>query len=259
MNHAVFYFSLVAIFLSMAVVILNNQEKMPSKLISVLRYYSYIDSDNNEMEVVLYLNDLKHPIVDVTSYENTYLTNRDETKKIETFINKIAIGHTEYYLGETYTQIILSLGLPYLNQDYLIEEALLNIELLNGDEYSIEIGEFSLMRDHNYISNLEWSGLKGLKNENQFTARLSKIFVDYFLLNKPILEIYIGVDFLVNFSVEENQLILQIPCEDMLLLRVPIRIIYENGEIETIPSFRYLIDYQILKESGFLIRTYVLD
>jgi hypothetical protein len=49
---------------------------------------------------------------------------------------------------------------------------------------------------------------------------------------------------------------IHIPEESYLLSNVPIIIYAVDGSIQTIANFRYLIDYQILKESGPLIHTY---
>ncbi len=259
MKKIIFYFSLIVVVLALVIIIINNEEKSPSKLLSVLQYHSHLAEEKQEIEIILYTNDLGHPIVDVASYASVYLINKDESKKLQLYLNKIVKAHQEQYLNETYNQFILYLELPYLDQDYKIDEAYLQIELINGDQYLIEIGGFSLMRSSTAVKHLDWNGLNGVKQEGMHLSRLYQIFIDYVSLNETIEQIAIGVDYSVSFVVKQQRIVIEIAYENILLFNVPIRITYANGEHQTISNFRYIIDYQILKESGMLIRTYVLN
>lgn len=243
----------------MAVIIMNNQEKPPMRLLSVQKYYSYLYEEDLEMEVSLYINDSTHPIAFSSSYLAVEFVNQEQTKKLEMPLQSIRFGYEEDYLNETYHEIVLYLKLPELNQDFIIEDLLMNITLVNDDQYTIHLGTFSMMTRVSTTSALDWSSLEGHKNSRSFLSRLETISIEYLHLGLSVTHIFIGTNFEVDFVIENQKILLSIPIENMLLDNVPILIHYSENSIQTISNFRYMIDYQILKESGLLIKTYALN
>jgi len=63
----------------------------------------------------------------------------------------------------------------------------------------------------------------------------------------------------INFSCNNQQLIISIDSAFYLLYDVPIIITCRDGTRQVIDNFRYIIDYVILKESGPMINVYTLD
>ncbi len=259
MKHIAFIFSLVVVMSMMAIIIINHQEKVPIRLLSVQKYYSYLYQEDLKMEISLYLNDIDHPIAHASSYETVELTNPSESKKLDLELSKITYGYEEIYLNESYQQMTLHLLLPDLGEDFLIEELMMTISLVNGETYTISLGVLSLISLESSSDALDWSALEGHKNENLFISRLGTIQIEYTELNQTIETIKIGINYPTDFSVEQNIITLSIPNENFLMDDVPIIVYFEDGSIETISNFRYMFDYQILKESGMLISTYALN
>jgi hypothetical protein len=57
----------------------------------------------------------------------------------------------------------------------------------------------------------------------------------------------------------KNQLILSIPYQESLLYDVPIIITFVDDSVQTLDNFPYIIDYQVIKESGPLLHVYALN
>lgn len=259
MKHITFIFSLVVIVTMMTVIIINHQEKAPIRLLSVQKYYSYLYQDDLEMEISLYINDLDHPVAHATSYEAIELINHDESKKLDLNLNKITYGYDEVYLNETYHQMTLHFFLPDLGENFLIEDLNMKVILINGDTYIFSLGILSLMSIESNSNDLDWSALEGHKNDQLFISRLGSIQIEYLELTQIIETIEIGIDESIEFSIDPGKIILNIPIENILMDDVPIIIYFEDGSIETIANFKYMFDYEILKESGMLITTYALN
>ena len=259
MKHIVLIFSLVIIFLMMVVMIINHQEKPPMRLLSTQKYYSYLYEDEKQMQVVLYINDLTHPIVNQESYESINLSNLDQTKNLEMTLNKVTLDSEEVYLNETYMQMTLFMEIPNLNQDFQIEDLYLEIHLVNEDAYFISLGSLSLIYTLSNSDYLDWTALDGLKNASFFISRLGEVTIEYQTLDQEIEKILIGYNYEAEFSIYPDSLVLTIPFENLLLDEIPVIIYFQSGHVQTIANFRYMFNYQILKESGLLINTYALN
>ncbi len=259
MKHIVFIFSLVVVILMMTVIIINHQEKAPKRFLSVQKYYSYLYEKDLEMKVSLYINDINHPLAHAQSYEAIELSNSDESKKLEMQLTKITYGYEEIYLNEIYQQMTLYMPLPDLGEDFMIQDLMMHVILINGDAYKISLGTLSLLSIDSMIEALNWTSLEGHKNDSFFISRLGTIYIEYVDLNLDIQSIKIGIDYFIDFKIEPTMITLEIPNEDILLDDVPIIVYYDDGSIQTIANFRYMFDYEILKESGMLISTYALN
>ncbi|MBU1093646.1 MAG: hypothetical protein KKH01_04205 [Firmicutes bacterium] len=259
MKHVVFIFSLVVIVFMMALLIINHQEKVPMRLLSVQKYYSYLYEEGIEMKVSLYVNDIDHPIAYALSYDKIELMNADESKKLEMSLDKITLGYEESYLNETYHEMTIHMFLPDLGENYVIEDLFMHMVLLDGQDYLISLGTLSLMSISSDTNALDWTALEGHKAPDLFISRLGIINIEYLNLEQPIEQIRIGIDYSISFETQSEKIILTIPDEDMLLDDVPIVIYFSDGAIQTIANFKYMFDYEILKESGLLITTYALN
>ncbi len=211
------------------------------------------------MKVSLYINDIDHPLAHAQSYEAIELSNSDESKKLEMQLTKITYGYEEVYLNEIYQQMTLYMPVPDLGEDFLIHDLMMHVILVNGDTYEISLGTLSLISIDTMTEALNWTSLEGHKNDNLFISRLGNIYIEYVDLNLNIQTIKIGIDYFIDFKIEPTMITLDIPKQDILLDDVPIIIYFDNGSIQTIANFRYMFDYEILKESGMLISTYALN
>jgi hypothetical protein len=259
MKQIIFYVFTALIAFFMAYMILNNEEKQSPKLLTIDTTYSYLYDENQKMEIPFFINHKHHPLNDINSYELLYLSDEEESKRVEVELLDIRRAHFETYLGETYQHMILSIKLPFMSGPFEIKDAFIHIYLVNQDTYQFQIGDFYL---NHVVSNhefLHWHSLYGAKKENQFISRLSEIHIPYESLEKPIKSISIGTDDLLSFSIDPTLLKITIMNKDRLLYNVPLVITFDDDSIQTIHNFRYLIDYQLLLESGPLVNIYALD
>ncbi|OHE27894.1 MAG: hypothetical protein A2009_00520 [Tenericutes bacterium GWD2_38_27] len=259
MKSFLFYVTVIILVSALVIIIKQNEVMIEKRVLTVAQYYSYRSVEEGRMEVPIYLNEEKHPLSNPESYLNIYFSNLDESKKIEMPLKDIQYGHVETYLNGIYHQYLLMLELPYLDHDFLIEDLYMHIELINMDQYSFYLGSFSLVYLADSEDVLDWTGLNGSKEEHHFLSRLKEIYIDYETMVEEIDRIEIGVNMEVLFTIQGNRITLDIPVADYLLNDVPIIIYYANHQIQIIDNFRYLVDYQILKESGPLINLYALN
>lgn len=259
MKSIVFYASAVILVCMMIVIIYQNQEKPVFRLLTVSQYYSYLYEENQNIEIPIYINQEIHPMTQVDSYSNIYLSNETETKKIQIELTKISYGHEENYLNESYHQYLLYFKIPYLDNTYQIDDLYMHMTLINETSYTLYLGELSIINMHEESEFILWNSLSGTKAENSFLSRLGEIYVSYDSMSKLIDQIEIGASYDVSFEVLEDRITIHIPYAEYLLSNVPILIHAVDGSIQTIANFRYLIDYQVLKESGPLIHAYAAD
>lgn len=259
MKSFIFYITVILLVSMLVLIIKNNEVKVIGKILTVAQYYSYVSDEEKKMEIPIYLNKEHHPLSDAESYLSIYFSNQDESKKIQMDLNRVKYGHVESYLNEIYHQYLLEFELPYLDYDFVITDLYIHVELINSDQYEFYLGSFSLRCISRSDEVMNWTGLHGNKEENSFLSRLKEIYVDFESVSESISQIEIGADYIVLFTVLDNRMTLVIPNEAYLLNDVPIIIYYSNNQVQVIPNFRYLIDYQILKESGPLIKAYAAD
>ena len=259
MKHIIFYVLTALCACGLTYVIIHNHEEKVPKLLTIDTTYTYLYDDQQIVEIIFYVNQPKHPLTHQQSYDLIYLSNEQETKKIEVELISIAKRHVETYLGETYQQIMLQLKCPYVDGYYEIKDAYLNINLVNQHHYQFRIGDLFIHQKQDNTTSFNWTSLYGMKAENQFMSRLSHIHIPYDYLDKTISSISIGSDDNVSFELENHVLKLVIVHQNRLLYQAPIIITFADGSVSFIDNFRYMIDYQLLKESGPLVNIYVLD
>ncbi|MCR3905892.1 MAG: hypothetical protein NUK62_02520 [Tenericutes bacterium] len=259
MKNIIFYITVIILSGLMIVIITNNQEKVSPKVITVSKSYAYHYDPNQSIEIPLYLNQANHPLSELTSYSSVYISNEDHSKKLELELIRVVKGHEESYLNERYQLYTLTFNMPYLDNLFDIDDCYLNINLINDDNYEFIIGTFSLYHVHTSTNHLNWTSLSGMKKEHTFLSRINKIIIEYDTLTEMIDYIEIGPYIESTYELTENQLIIHIESDDYLLDNVPIIIYYASNEQQVIENFRYIIDYQILKESGMLIHIYALN
>ena len=259
MKHIIFYVLTACCACIIAYIIMHNTEEKHPKLLTIDTTYSYIYDDQQTIEIIFYINHKKHPLNDIRAYDYLYLANEDETKRIEVELKSVSKGHFESYLGETYQQIILQVKCPYVDGYYEIEHVFLKINLVNQQNYMIRLGDLFIHQKESPDQYLVWQSLYGMKSENQFVSRLAEIHVPYETLEKPISSVSIGTNDLITFQLEDNILKITILYQEKLLFQVPVILTFDDESIQIIDNFRYIIDYQLLKESGPLVNIYALN
>jgi len=245
--------------LFIALIIVNQEEKLSGKLLTVRTQHVYIFNEDDLIEFMIFINIKNHPLTHEHSYAQTYITDDRQHKKLELDLRKIDTGHKESYLKETYQAYYLKFKMPYLIGNFEIEDAYLSITLQNDDHYMLSLGSFVLLFVEQQSEPLFWSALNGVKKENQFLSRLSQIHIAFETLSSVIEEIHLGPFIESSFEIKDEKLIIYIKEDSFLLYQLPIIIDYRDGQRQVILNFKYFQDYQILKESGMLINHYALN
>jgi hypothetical protein len=258
MKSIIFYVAATILVIVFMVIVLNNRKEIPKILLTVPKYYSYIDLEDT-MDVSLFINQKHHPLRDEKSYLTVYLTNLSKTKMIEVELIEIYTKHEEIYLNQVFYQDVLRLKLPYLGSDYHIADLYMEITLQNLEKYHVEIGRFSLISSDDNADYLNWMSLSGIKTNTSILSRLSQIDIEYDRLDREIIKIQIGLLVDVQFEITDRKIKIYIPDAFFMLNEVPIIITFSNLDTQIISHFTYFRDFQTLSKNGILIQTYAIN
>lgn len=256
----VFVIVVIIIFSAMLVYLaFNNEPKQSAKIISVKKDYSYVYNNNTYLELALFINKVDQPLLYKDNYQSLYLESGDETHKLKVQLIDIVQKHQETYLNEKYNLYILQVLIPVLNESFIIDDAYLNIELINHESKLIKLGRISLyyISDQNNTK-LTWENLSGFKNSE---IKLSRIGTVSILFNDYINDILIN-NIKINeftsltYEINNNVLTINIPFEQYLLNQFSVIINYNDNINLVISNFPFVEDFEILNNSVSLISVY---
>ncbi len=253
--------ALLAVTIAVMVVIIDQNERMIDKLITVDTFYSFLANRDEPGTFHFYLSDLDNPLTEEDSYQHVFITNEDGSKQIEIDLRDITIRHQEEHLNERYWKIDLTFSIPNLSHDFVIESCFLDLTLIDRSNVSVYLGSVHFLIAENDDRTLDWHALYGVKEENAFLSRIESIRLE---LNENIdvIEARYGVDRYAGIEERDGTIILRIPKEAQLLYNIPVILRYVLDSVEhvtIIENFKYVLDYQILSESGPLIHVYTFD
>lgn len=253
-----FYVSSMVLIISMGVIIFQDRPMISPQLLSVSHEYALISDQDDHIDVSLYLNVEKHDMIDIDQHISAYLSNPSGTKKMDIFLMDIQEGKKEYYLDVLWTEWIFHYELSIIGYDFMIEDLYLEITLENGDQYEIHLGKLYITDLNHSVDVLDWHRLSASKAKHSLFSRIDQIEIGYHNLQQEIIDISVGTGVSCNFLVHSNHISIIVPFDYYLLNRVPIIITFSDGSIQLISSFTFIIEHQILKESGMLVKTYAL-
>jgi len=260
MKKMVIYLFLTAIVILMVTIIYRIEKNDLEKLLMISTYYTYADRENENIYIDFYISNRNHLLTSKSSYEQFYLHNSDQSKTLTLNLNKIIYHQKEVYLNETYYKYSFVFDSPLLTNDFLIEDAYLNLFLVNQTSYDFYIGSISF-KDVSYYDSklLDLKSLSGKKKKDSYLSRLDQIEIEFYQLEDIIKTISIGTEFDVNYQLNENQISIDIPYDDKLLYACPIFIEFEGGEKQLLDYFVYVKEFDSLAKSGQLIYHYALS
>lgn len=261
MRNGMFVASAAVLLVVLAALVRLNQPVPSPKLLTVRQFYSYLYAAGQQIEIPVYLNDRRHPLGVEDAYVHCYLSDDDEEKRLELMLVTIKAGNREQWLGEWFTRVILVFEMPWLDADFVIMDAYLNVVLGDASRYRFNLGEFHLLAAQDHHGPFDWTTLQGMKAENSFLSRLSVIHVTLAYTEIVIESVSIGVNRTVGIALEDDVLIINIDHDDMLLTDVPLIIRYDHQGTThhaMIGNFTYVVDHRILASSGPLIQIYAL-
>ena len=259
MKRLLFYLVVILLSVCLGLILEKMSPTLQPKLLTVDTEYSFLMDEDQVGTFSLYINDLSHDIVNESMILRIILEDLETKDLIELTLYEIDLGHDEVYLNEVFTRVFLKFIVPNLSEDWVFDDANLRVELNNQSEFSLRLGRVTFLKRGSDEVMIDWSSLDGLKRTNDLRSRLGEIHLSFIGSLKPILSVEIGTHVDVSFQLSEDTLTLYIPTDDYLLYDVPLRLHFNDGTTFSMSNFIYIVDYQILKESGPMINVYQLD
>jgi hypothetical protein len=215
--------------------------------------------DEPKIEIPLYVSGRDHPITILEGIEHVSLQNTHDHEKMRVTLDKIVHEGSDVYLNQTYDMYTYFLLLPSFDQTFIIEDALMIIDLKNGITYDFSIGKLSISPSKPLEGHLDWSKLSGIKIDQSIFERIGCVEIGIYELNGEIIGFFDGFKISNTFQIKDNILYLYIDNEPFIYQSFPIEIIFRDGTSQQIPYFIYMNSYQLLKMSGPLIHHYDLN
>jgi len=256
-----FLVSLLAVTMVVMVLIIDRNETNIDKLITVDTFYSFLANREMSGTFHFYVSDLDNPVTDLDSYLHVYITNANGSKRLEIDLEDITVRHQEEHLHERYWKIDLSFAIPNLSDDFVIDSCSIVLTLIDQSSISLDLGSVHFLVAESEDRTLDWQSLYGVKEENAFLSRIDSIHLE---LNEDIalIEAQYGVDCYAMIDQSDRMIVLNIEKDAQLLYNIPVILRYIKDSVEhvtIIENFTYVLDYQILLESGPLIHVYAFD
>jgi hypothetical protein len=258
MKTLMFYLSTLVLVITMGIMLYYDKPVISPQMLSVDRAYHLIAGRDDTIDIPLYLNVDDHDILSQDRHISGYLSNREGTKKMDIHLINIQLGQKEYYLDMIWKEWIFIYELQVLGHDYQILDLYLEVILDQGDTYRIQLGKLSILSVTEDHEHLDWHSLSARKAPDSLFSRIETIVIEYTSLHQAIDSVLIGVNSPCGFFMDEEKITIVIAYENYVMNRVPIVIYFQDGSIQIIDSFTYLIDHRLLKESGMLVTTYAL-
>jgi hypothetical protein len=255
----VIFYVVSLIVMSIFIWILRNNQKPSETLgLTVMRDYILVDGDRF-LEVDVFINQKDHLLSEIEYHLVSYLSDSNDSKKLELSLIDITQTHHEIYLNMPFYAYQLRFELPYFGNHYEIHDAYLSLSMIHQKTYRFSIGRLEVFPQIVDNPVMEWHSLIGSKKPLSYQSRLYEITIGIDHLSSEIDSIDIGFKTKAAFWLSENELKIRIPEEPYLRNAMPIIIHFNNGTKQMIHRFVYFYEYQLLKESGPLVRMYALD
>lgn len=254
MKKSIFIISgLVILIVGMLVLIFTDKIIENSRIITVDTLNSYLYNKDQKIEIAVFLNDKNFPIDNLNSYNEVYVSNIDESNKINLEIIEVTYAHDEVFVNEIFSKYYLKFKMPNLEKNYSIIEAFLNINFINNSDVSLKIGEFHLnyLDEYNLIN---WLSINS-KKENVNDYYISQIIIEFDQKYLNINNVYIANDHQLEFTTENNKLIIEI--EDLKLVQTYLPLWIEtNTKTYYFNNYHYSLEYNLLENAERLINIY---
>lgn len=255
----VFYGCLSLILIGMFLIIEHNSPQPKTVLISVETTYSKLYDDQTPLTVPIYISAHAHEMLSETYINHIQLIDEDAGFELLIDGYHISYGHQETYVNEVFQQVLFHMEMPYFGRDLTMLNAELIIDMTDGKTHRMPIGQLHLVhRIEGMVNRLDVKSQYGIKQTGDTLSRLHEVHLHVYEQPQGINRMDIG-GIEVSYLLDGMILKLSIPYDDSLLYDVPIRIYYDDGHIDHIDNFIYIIDYEILKESGPLLYVLTLD
>ena len=246
-------------------IIITNKEKVSDKIITIQTENNYLYTESKRINFRIYTNKKKHKIHFANNFSHVFLESEDEGQRFELELVDITYSHQEKYINDEYYCYIYSFIMPRLESNLLINEANLNITLINNINYILPIGNFNFMyfSDVGVESVISVDGLFGYKRERSEYSRLAKIIIEYEKkMDFTLEDVNINGKQSLEFKVTNEEIEILIPYQQLALNQAPVILIFSAGGksiTQVIDNYHFFSDYQVLENSGDLVNVMAAD
>lgn len=250
--------ALIPILLAMLVIIIiDNKKEIESKVLTINTNNSYLYSRDSTIDINIYLNNDKHVLTNIDSYDSVYIRNSDSSKVLGLNLIEILYSHNEEFLKENYNSYFLKFDLPNLTNNFYIEDAILDIILINNETYSFEIGLFSIY----YVQNgyeLDWLNIDS-KKDSTSDLSINKIIIETKDELKDIEEVLINEFESLNFSYVNKTLIVTLNSNDNLFINnLPI-VIKTSSKTFYLNNHTYTKEFNLIQRAANILNIYEIN
>ncbi|MDR2867467.1 MAG: hypothetical protein LBV55_02255 [Acholeplasmatales bacterium] len=264
LKYKIIILSLVALVLILGIIatIILVKQNNKEVLISANLDSSYVFTPDKKLSFSLWTNQKNHPLNDTSSISQISISSSDHQKLLTLELFKITPAGKENYLEEEYYKLIIYTLMPNLGGDYFIENYLLNITLVNQQQYHFQMGNISLMYFDNVGTEEAWTlkSLYGTKDETKVISRLKFIYLEGSLAAGAVInDIQLGLLTNCTYTVESNQIIICIDYQNLVFYNSPIIIHYYlnvGNFTQVIDNFLYFEEGEFLMTNGPLLNIY---
>ncbi|MDY0277025.1 MAG: hypothetical protein RBQ97_02970 [Acholeplasma sp.] len=238
-------YGLIIVSLGVLILIVNITPKEKNyRILTVDTQYTYLYQKKQSLKLFLYFNDGKIPVTEQEGYERFKVHDKDDNKSLVLELINIDYMNSEQYLNETYYKYYYEFKIPNLANDFIVDDAILEIVFANNKRIELQLGNFELIYLDNY-QELDWSSLDS-KKESSDSFQISNIMIEFFDNIAKIDDIKIGSES-VNFIMYENAINVIIPKKDLVITNLPV-IINTTNKIFVVKNHDYIIEYNLLEK-----------
>ena len=250
--------ALIPILLAMLVIIIiDNKKEIESKVLTINTNNSYLYSRDSTIDINIYLNNDKHVLTNIDSYDSVYIRNSDSSKVLGLNLIEILYSHNEEFLKENYNSYFLKFDLPNLTNNFYIEDAILDIILINNETYSFEIGLFSIY----YVQNgyeLDWLNIDS-KKDSTSDLSINKIIIETKDELKDIEEVLINEFESLNFSYVNKTLIVTLNSNDNLFINNLPVVIETSSKTFYLNNHTYTKEFNLIQRAANILNIYEIN
>lgn len=234
--------------------------KSPTEEKIITQQHAYSLTNDVNMHVLLYANK-KTSFQEVELIENTYLCNKEETKKLDVELLSIKESGKYSYLKENYKEYSYVFKLPEVNSYFYIEDAYLFIRLKNGHEKQFKIGSFDCYQKEESLNVVELYGKRydnfpTLENISFRFSLEEDVFIEHVYLSNGIFT-YVGK------NIKDNELLtIDFPKLDKITNHLTVKIEYQLNGLTKTATLPYFVFYETIENPlnyGVLNNVYLLD
>jgi|GEM_PF-2693738 len=240
-----------------SLLIFSNKKDVVQKFVTINTIYSYLYTDQKEIGITIYQNDLDFPMENKNLYEIISIHNITETRRLQLdLIEVIKLGE-EPFNGEDFGKYSFKFKFPNFTNNYTIKDAKLEITLYGGMHMDLDIGDFYLMYEPK-AQYLKWDMVEGKKfSENEIQLSELHVYMSEKLENIETIEIFEGSN--LHYLYEDNLLRIFLDEYNKVVDNIPIIVKTTDGRSHVFYNFPFVHQMNLLSKAKESINIHVVS